>query len=373
MKMNIFYFSTFILFTFLYSCSSGPENDPRTIYTYQTMQSEMFIACNRMYEGLSEIEEIADDISEPEIQVRAIQSMKDIKKMEQSAGEAIQLIENTKRLLFLQMGENLANGNKNSICLTKFDNRYPMYPARYDLSKVKNNETTDVLSPDGTFAKKIQFSIKQLRKVLTETAGFHEDRFTHETLYYFKDPNINTFSSRLDLRKQIEQSNGFKHVALDDQELILRIYEQISYTPEFWETSFGENLTWIEAFGYFISLESDIINATNDAINCLRYRYGSCGCIEVADFVPVVIGEERLLPGQNPTFQVQFAGILSHRKPIINGKDLEVLQVRDGVATVKGDMGKNEKKTFQGTITILNRSGIPKTLNWKKTFYREPN
>jgi len=326
-----------------------------------------------MYENISYIKEFSADKSEPEIQVRAIQSMKDIKIMEQSAGEAIQLIENTKRLLFLQMGENLAIGHKNSICLTKFDNRFPMNPAKYDLSKLKNNETTDLLSPEGSFAKKIQYTIKQVRKVLTETAGFREDRMTHEKLNYFKDPEINSFSSREDLRKQIEKSNGFKHLAQDDQELILRIYEELSFTSEFWRASFDENLSWFEAFGILTSLETKIYNATDYAVTCFRYRYGSCGCIEVADFVPVVIGEERLLPGQNPSFQVQIAGILSHRQPIIKGKDLEVLQVRDGVATVKGDMGKNEKKTFQGTITILNKSGIPKTLQWKKTFYREPN
>lgn len=373
MKMNIFYLFTFILFSFLYSCSSGPANDPRTVYIYQTMQTEMFNTCERIYENISNVKEISEDKSLPDIQIRAKQSMEDIHKMEVSAGEAIQLIEDAKRLLFLQMGENLNLEDKTSIRYQKFDLRYPLIPARYDLTKVKNNETTNVLSPNGNFAKNINSKIKQLRKVLTETIAFNKDRYTNEIHNYFKDPNINTFSSRLDLRKQIEQSSGFKHVSLDDKELILRIYEQISFTPEFWETSFGENLTWIEVFGFLISLEADIMNATNDAITSILYRYGSCGCIEATSFVPVVIGEERLLPGQNPTFQVQFAGILNQRQPIINGKDIEVLHVRDGVATVKGDMGKNEKKTFQGTITILNKSGIPKTLHWKKTFYREPN
>lgn len=180
MKMNIFYFSTFILFTFLYSCSSGPANDPRTIYTYQTMQSEMLIPSSKLAENKSTLKEISEDKTEPEIQRWAINALFDISKMEKSAGETLKLIEDAKQLLFLQMGENLKIDDKASIRYEKFDIRFPLYPARYDLSKVKNNETTDVLSPNGTFAKKIQFSIKQLRKVLTETAGFHEDRFTHE-------------------------------------------------------------------------------------------------------------------------------------------------------------------------------------------------
>jgi hypothetical protein len=372
MKMNFSYLYFIAFIPIVFSCSSGPANDPRTIYTYQTMQTEMLITCERIYENMSNIKEISEDKSEPDIQVRAKQSMKDIQKMEVSAGDAIALIEDAKRLLFLQMGENLDIKDASAIRYEKFDIRYPLSPVKYDLSKVKNNETTDVLSPSGAFAKKIQTKIKHLRKVLTETIAFNKDRYTHEIHNYFKDPNINTFSSRLNLRKQIEQSNGFKHVSMDDQELILRIYERISYTQEFWESSFGENLTWIEAFGYLTSLETTIFNATNDAITSVLYRYGSCGCIEATSFVPVVIGEERLNPGQNPTFQVQLAGILSHRKPEIVGKDIKTIHVRNGVATVSGDMGRSQKKTFTGSLIIYNKSGIPKTFPWKKTFYREP-
>lgn len=373
MKMNIFYFFAFILLSTLFSCSGGPANDPRSIYTYQTMQTEMLIPSGKLAENISIVKEISEDKSEPYMQQWAINALLNINKMEKSAGETLKLIEDAKRLLFLQMGENLNIDDKASIRYQKFDIRFPLYPARYDLSKVKNNETTDILSPDGTFAKKIQSSIKQLRKVLTETAGFHEDRFTHEKLNYFKDPNINTFSSRIDLRKQIEKSNGFKHVALDDQELILRIYEQISYTPEFWNTSFGENISWLEAFGFLISLQSNILNATNEAVTCIQYTYGSCGCIDIANFIPLVTGEERLLQGQNPRFEVLMAGIMSHKTPIFEVNGAKIIHVRDGVATITAEMGTDQEKTITGTLTIFNKSGIPKTYPWKKTFYREPN
>jgi len=373
MKMNFSYLYIIAIIPLVFSCSSGPANDPRTIYTYQTMQTEMLIPSGKLAENISIVKEISEDKSEPDMQKWAINALLNIYKMEKTAGEAIQIIEDTKRLLFLQMGENITIDDKTSIRYQKFDIRFPLHPARYDLSKVKNNETTDVLSPDGAFAKKIQSKIKQLRTVLTETPGFHEDRFTHEKLNYFKDPNINKFSSRIDLRKQIEQSNGFKHVALDDQELILRIYEQISYTPEFWETSFGENISWLEAFGFLISLQSNILNATNEAVTCIQYTYGSCGCIDIANFVPVVTGEERLLSGQNPRFEVLMAGIMSHKTPIFEVKGGKIIHVRDGVATITADMGKDQEKTITGTLTIFNKSGIPKTYPWKKTFYREPN
>ncbi|MEN9442310.1 MAG: hypothetical protein RLZ33_2387 [Bacteroidota bacterium] len=373
MKMNIFYFFAFILLSTLFSCSGGPANDPRSIYTYQTMQGEMFNTCYRMYEGLSEIKEIAEDKSEPFTQKRAKYTLEKMYKMEQNAGEIIKLIEDTKRMLFLQMNENMEIDVPNCIRSSKYDVNYPISPIVYQLSKVKNNETTNLLSPDGAFAKKIQSNIKHLRKELTELAAIRDLRDSQDKSFFFKDPDINSYSSLLNLREKIEKSGATKHTAPDDLELILRIYERLSYKQDFWDACLKENLSWIEAFGFLISLEADIINATNDAMACLRYRHGSCGCIDIANFVPLVTGEERLLQGQNPRFEVLMAGIMSHKTPIFEVNGAKIIHIRDGVATITAEMGKDQEKTITGTLTIFNKSGIPKTYPWKKTFYREPN
>lgn len=374
MKMNIFYLSTFILFSFLFSCSSESANDPRTVYIYQTMQTEMFNASDKIFEKKYHLKDMSEDITSPGIQKWAKKELQKINKMEQIAGEAIALIEDTKRLLFLKMGENIKiDDTTNTIRNQKFDLRYPLNPARYDLTKVKNNETTDVLSPDGAFAKKIQIKMKQLRKVLSETAGYQDLRGPNDKEYFFKDPNINEYSTYLNLREKMDRSGAMKHVAIDDLEFIYRIYGYLSYKNDFWETSFEESLPWIEAFGFLNSLETDIFNATNDAISTIYYRMGCGGSYNFTEILAIVKGEEFVPKGKNPTFEVFLGALLYINDPIVKANGAKVIYVKDGKAILTAEMGNKKELTVTGTLTVITYSGIPKTLHWKKTFYREPN
>lgn len=374
MKMNIFYFFAFILLSTLFSCSGGPANDPRSIYTYQTMQGEMFNALGGISEKASIINEVEQDKSSPYTQKYAKKALLKWRRIEQELGEAIALIEETKRLLFLQMGENIkVEDTMNTIRYRKYDSRYPTEPAGYDLAKVKNNETTDVLSPNGAFAKKIQIKMKQLRKVLTEIAAFHEKRDYTEKTYFFKDPNINAYSSYIQLREMLEKSGAVKHVAVDDLEIVLRIYSRLSYKTDFWENSFEENLPWLEAFGFLISLENDILNATNDALSIFYYQLGFGGSYNFTEILALVNGDEFVPQGKNPTFEVFLGALLYINDPIVKANGAKVISVKDGKAYLTADMGNKNELTISGTLTVITYSGIPKTFPWKKTFYREPN
>ncbi len=372
MKMNIFYFFAFILLSTLFSCSGGPANDPRSIYTYQTMQGEMFQSYYRVADYSSQIKEISLDRSTPEIQNWGINSLSKVDKIQKKVAEIIYLIEEAKRLMFLQMGENLDIDDPNSIRSSKYDYYNPIVAIGYDLSNVKNNETTNLLSPDGAFARKIQVKLKQLRELLTETEAYLKITDPNKT-FYFVDPNINSFTTKSNLREQLEKSNALKNVALDDHEIVLRIYERLSYNQAFWDNCIQENVPWQEVFGFLISLEIDIYNATADAISGISCRVGCGGGYNIAEIVPIILGDEIVKAGKKAKFEIFLGGQLFINNPIVKAHGAKVISVKDGKAILTADMGKALEIQVTGTFTVLSKSGVPTTIPWKKTFFREPN
>jgi len=337
----------------------------------------------RGQEKKTDLQNAANDASVPETQKKARALLKVVKDIDKMTEERIRMIDRLKLEILKQCGENTTQVGSEYILQSTFDPSDPLKPIRMNLSKVEGKDkydepmdvmgiADDITKPSGDGIK-LWNSYNAYRSELTELIAKSSSDDKHE--FNFKDPKINTFKDFTDIKKQLTTS--LKNVSSDDKEALIKIYSSLS-KQEFADMNEGEikHVHWIgrtfdhspsvAALASLSSLQKEILTARADAVSLLSSRVGT-GEFAFNEIMPLAYGPEVANQNEEVEVQVLMAAFNSDRKPqvtVFSGGKLD--RISDGKGYVKTTGSSGEVK-LTGEITILNKSGIPKTMPWEKT------
>ena len=229
----------------------------------------------------------------------------------------------------------------------------------------------DISNPTG---KGIELwnNLNKFRNELTELVA--SSQISEKKPFFFKAPSITNFKDMKDLNAQIDKAIKSSNVSPDDQDMIKKIYGSLT-KQERSEVHEVPNVHWIgktfdhspsvAAIASLSSLQKEVLTARADAIALIRSRVGG-GEYSFNKIMPLAYGPEVANQNEEVEVQVLMAAFDSDKQPIVkvNGGTLRETKDGKGFVTAKGASGEIH---LTGEITILNKSGIPKTLPWEKT------
>ncbi|MCC6701648.1 MAG: hypothetical protein IT221_08990 [Fluviicola sp.] len=333
-------------------------------------------------EKRSDLKEVAEDKTAPDVQKKAKKLLEVVDKIDKMTAEQIKMIDDMKSEILTTCGEDIAKTGEGAIIVTPYNAKEPLRPARMNLMHVEGKDkydepmlvmgiAEDLKNPSGN-GKKLWDSYNKYRTDLTELIAASSS--TPEKKYSFKDPKINKYKDFKDLKSQLEKS--LKTAAPDDQEAMIKIYQSLTKQErvKMEENEEGE-VHWIgktfdhspsvAALASLSSLQKEILTARADAVALVRGRVGG-GEYSFNKIMALAYGPEVANQNEEVEVQVLMAAFDSDKQPIVtvNGGALRETKEGKGFVTVKG---AGAEINLTGTITILNKSGIPKTLPWEKT------
>ncbi|ASS47681.1 MAG: hypothetical protein A3D31_17805 [Candidatus Fluviicola riflensis] len=331
-------------------------------------------------EKLSELKASAQDATVPETQAKAKKLLKTIEQIDRMTAERIREIDALKIEILNACDEDTKSfGSKESILVTK-SQEDSLKPIRMRLEQVQNKEAydepmriligEDITRPTGK-GMTLWNNYNNFRGQLTEMVA--NSNPSDGGKYFFKAPKINSFKDQKDLWAQITKSIKASNVHPDDQEAIKKIYAALT-KPERVEMQDVKNVHWVgKTFDHapsvavlasLSSLQKEILTARADAVSLIRQRVGG-GEYSFTRIIPLAYGPEIANAGEEVEIQVLMAAYDGDRKPTItvNGGTLRETREGKGYVTARGS---GSEIHLSGTITITNKSGIPKTLPWEK-------
>ncbi len=333
-------------------------------------------------EKKSDLKAVAEDKSAPDVQKKAKALMKYVAEIDKMTAEQIKLIDDIKLEILEKCGENTKQTGEEFIITKAYSTSEPLKPTRMNLMKVDGKDkydepmevmgiADDIKKPTGT-GLKLWESYNKYRTDLTELIA--KSSSTPEKKTSFKDPKINNFKDFADIKKQLEKA--IKTVSLDDQEALMKIYSSLT-KQEIADMHEGEikDVHWIgrtfdhspsvAALASLSSLQKEILTARADAVALIRSRVGG-GEYSFNKIMPLAYGPEVANQNEEVEIQVLMAAFDSDKQPIVTVSGGTLRETKEGKGYVTAKGSGNEMK-LSGQITILNKSGVPKTLPWEKT------
>ena len=321
-----------------------------------------------LYYGLgeelrSEFRWMAEDRSAGEVQKYFHKNYENVERINTSVIKVIRDLEEVK----YQLAKELFEGSiKDSD--SKLIGDDDLVIQEFYLSKANADATSSNFSFDSEYGKRARKTFLQFRKSLTEnmieSSNIREDKFS------FNDTGIPNFKNDKALRKSIERLVDASEVGLDDREPLIKIYSDLSFSEEQWKKFLPEEGNCIELFRTISYLEKQVLLARVEAFRLMRSRFGGedYGFDKITSFAR---GEDIVSPGDTFEIAVGIAAFNSFHEPVVkcNSKDvLEGRYVKEGMGRLKIVAPKNKRQqtlVYKGTVTILNKSGVPKTLTWE--------
>jgi hypothetical protein len=318
--------------------------------------------------------------TEPAVSKKAMALLKTAEEIDRITAAEIGKIDRLKMDILRECGEDVDHLGKNGhIVYEKFAD--PLRPARLKLEFVEGKDKydepmriligDDITNP-GAAGKKLWNDYLTYRNKLTELLASSNQ--VDGKRWYFKAPDIRSFSSQRELMKRIGNAIDASEVHPDDREMIRKIYASLT-KQERSTVNDVKNVHWIgktfdhapsvAAIASLSSMQKEILTARADAISLIRGRI-STGDFSFNRIMPLAYGPEVINQGEEAEIQVLMAAYDSDRDPkvVVSGGTLRETKEGKGFVNVKGS-GSEMKLT--GTITVVNKSGIPKTLPWEKT------
>jgi gliding motility-associated protein GldM len=335
-------------------------------------------------EKKADLKAVSEDRSAPDMQTRAANLMKVARKIDEMTAERIRLIDEIKLEILEKCGEPIERTGEDAIITKAYDPNEPLRPARMDLMKVdgkdKYDEPMDVMGIAGDIKNpggmglKLWKSYNGYRKALTELLA--KSSSTREKKYAFKDPKINAYKDFPDLKRKLDKV--MKTVSDDDREAISKIYQSLT-KQEYADMHEGEikHVHWIgrtfdhspsvAALASLTSMQKEILTARADAIALIRSRVTG-GEYSFNKIMPLAYGPEIANAGEEVKIEVLMVAFDSYKQPIITidggGGRLAGTKDGKGIVTAKASGGEINLK---GTITIMNKSGVPSKKDWSHT------
>jgi hypothetical protein len=232
-------------------------------------------------------------------------------------------------------------------------------------------------NPDVFLKKDYQKEINNLKRrffmfrawVFRHICEYHNQATDFYRKFYFKDPK---FKNGSDFKsKEIQFEKSFQHVALDDMEAFKQIYFKITNQNIFLDEEvdfFMEPQSLLKSLHMLTISESQILDAGSFLVRLLRSNIG-CGADFPFDKIFINIdGPEVVKVGDSVQLRLFYSFYDSDQHPMVkidklNPKSYSLRQ-KDGMTYLKIKADKNLE--LKGTLTILNKSGVPKTNEWSK-------
>jgi len=358
----------FFAFTliFLTACNSE-KNDAGKIFVIETSQSnnlEIYSEGERYYYTMKEMTE--DRTEHPDFASKIKQLFASLCEIDSVSGIMNAYLEGMKMDMFRSFNEELHEKSEQSIISYDYKIANRSRPMTFALRKVKYTGGTEILATHR--GEKIIDNFRLYRKDICELIAGSVLVESGQKKYFFKDPQINDFKNYKDLNQQFDKSLKYSNVAQDDSEAIKQIYTVLSKTDAEWNSILTSKNSWIDAFAILVSLQSEVLKARGMALALISSRVSNCG-YNFNKILPITFGSEIVHEGDDIKLQVFIAAFFSEQQPEITidqNKIARVTQIKDGIATITAKATKSKKMTISGTITIRNKSGVPKTEQWSK-------
>ena len=341
-------------------------------------------------EKKQELKETAQDDSNPERAAKAAKYLLAVKEIDKMTSDRIKEIDNLKLQILNEIGEDVESvSDEENILRSRYDEQNPLKPLRMNLVHVNGKDKyddpmrimigDDIKNPKG---KGIELwnSLNNYRNELTEKIAASQikvepnGKLVFDKKFNFKAPNINTFKDQKDLNSQLKKALEASNVHLDDKNDILEIYRSLT-KAEFSEVNHESGIHWmgktfdhspaVAAIASLSSMQKEILAARAQAISLIRNRVGG-GEYSFNKIMPLAYGPE--VVNQNDEFEVEVLMVAydSDKQPVVTYDGAEINDVKDGKGRVKVKASGNSME-LNGTVSIINKSGVKKTMPWTKS------
>ena len=359
----------------------------------ENMQEANLTELFRGNEKRSEIVETSIDNSNPQRAKKAKLYLETIKDIDKMTAKRIHLIDQLKIQLLTDCGEDISTvGQKTSILLEKFNPKSPQIkPVRMNLDNVQGKDKydeamylfigEDIKKPVGKGTELwnsfLDFRTELTEKVASSQLKIDKNRkaFVDEA-YYFKAPKITKYEDQKDLNNQLKKALKSSNVHNDDEAVLLDIYSSLSknerstvhdITDVHWIGKTFDHSPSVAAIASLSSLQKDILSARAKAITLIRNRMG-VGEYSFNKIIPLAYGPEVVNANEEFTLEVLMAAFDSDKQPEVIYNGAAISDVHDGKGFLKLK-AEGSTMNLNGTISIRNKSGIKKTLEWNKTVH----
>jgi gliding motility-associated protein GldM len=334
-------------------------------------------------EKKSELNEVSTDKTNPETAAKAKALYATVNKIDEFTAKRIAEIDDLKIQILKESGEDVVGLGIGHIITKAYDKKYPLRPARMDLDKVAGKDKyddamrimigEDITRPTGA-GMDLWKSYNGYRKELSESIAAYpggED----QKAFYFKSPEINAYKSQKDLYTKITKAIDGSNVNQDDKEAIKKIYASLTKEEKstvhevpgvHWIGKTFDHSPSVAAIASLSSMQKEILAARADAVALIRQRVGG-GEYSFNKIMALAYGPELANSGDEIEVQVLMAAYDSDKQPEVTMGGAKMTEVRDGKGFIKTRATGGSEMTLSGTITIRNKSGIPKMMPWEKT------
>ena len=336
-------------------------------------------------EKYAALKEVSEDKTQKDIQVKALKLMKTVDAIDKITAQRIKFIDDLKLQILETCGEDVKTaGTKESIVVKAYSTKEPLKPTRMNLIHVQGKDKYDepmqiligeeITNPKGK-GMDLWKSYNSYRKELTELISGSVIVEKGMKPYYFKAPEINKFKDFADLNTQIDKAMAASNVAQDDKEAVKKIYAALTKLERS-EVHEVPNVHWIgktfdhspsvAAIASLSSMQKEILTARADAVSLIRSRVGG-GEYSFNKIMALAYGPDLANNGDEIEVQVLMAAYDSDKQPEVSVQGASVSEIKDGKGYIRTKASGSSEMTLKGTITIKNKSGVPKTENWEKT------
>ena len=342
-------------------------------------------------ERKSQIIETAVDRFNPTKAQKAKLLQKTIEEIDKMTADRIKQIDDLKLKILNACNEDILTiGDDSAILREKYDPlKNALKPIRMNLENVAGKDKydevmsimigDDIKNPTGDGIK-LWNSILEYRDRLTEKIASSQlgggDAPEFDGKYYFKAPSISAYKDTKDLDTKIRKAIDAANVHPDDQATLLEIFKSLT-KKELSTVHDIENVHWIgktfdhapvvAAIASLSSMQQDILAARADALTLIRSRV-SGNDYSFNKVIAVANGPEVVNQGDEFDLNVMMMAYDSDKQPEVTMNSQTVEEVKDGKGIIHLT-GEGDKMELSGTISIMNKAGIKRTLDWSKTVH----
>lgn len=335
-------------------------------------------------EKKAELQDVAQDKTNPTAADKAKLMLVAINKVEEATAKRIKLIDDLKLRLLTEVKEELAKKGEEAIITKAYDAKEPTKPVSINTYNVSNKDNYDVPMYVAGVANNLKRPEGDGLKLWNEYLAFRGEItkiYVESTpkpasgpAYSFKDPNITKYKDMKDLKKQVYAALEKSNVPKDEKEQIADLYISLTKNQMVKDVE-GKELHWVgktfdhapvvAALASLSSLQNEILNARASVISWIRNRVGG-GEYSFNKVVALAHGQDLVNANDSVLLNVMMAAFDSDRQPEVTLGDQKITEVRDGQGFVRVKAGATDME-LKGTITIKKKDGSPKTLEWSKT------
>jgi hypothetical protein len=340
----------------------------------------------RGQEKYLDLKEVSEDKSQKDLMEKAKKLMVTLNKIDEITAKRVKLIDDIKLEILNACGEDITSvGTPESIVIRAYSTKEPLKPTRMNLDKVNGKDKyddpmrimgidKDIKRPTGQGAE-LWKSYNDYRTELTELIAGSVIVEKGQKAFFYKAPAINDFKDFKDLGQKIDKSIEASNVNMDDKEAIKTIYQSLT-KQEIWEVHGMKGVHWIgktfdhspsvAALASLSSMQKEILTARANAVSLIRSRVGG-GEYSFNKIMALAYGPELANNGDEIEVQVLMAAFDSDKQPEVTVNGGSVSETRDGKGYIRMKASGASEMRLTGQITIKNKSGIPKTMDWEKT------